>query len=287
MQIRLLAAMLIGVATVAGLACGGGSSDKTATSAPATKAAGTAAATARPATAAASAAPPTASGGATTPQAGVSPAATAAGDSTGGGAVFDETQAKSLIDEASIKPADVGADWKIGSDTPIDNATAETNDPANAGDIERCGRLLGRTVTLTPADVVSAYLTGEIVSAFTQLTVYKTAEGATDCANAGAARLQAPGALARAFRTIFTTPDAVTVQPLTYDTVGDGSFAVALTGDTNASGTTVQIQIVLVAFRKGNTSAVVGIAQSPLTNPVASIVKPYIDLTLQRIVANQ
>jgi hypothetical protein len=256
MKIQLFAGLVAAAATI--VACGGGSSDKTPTTSPATSPAATTAA------------------GDTTPSAGSS-----------GGSVFDETQAKALIDEASIKPGDVGADWKIASDTPVDNATAASLDPDNASGIERCGRLWGRTVTTQPADIVSAYLTGLSVSTFTQLTVYKTAEGATDCSNDAAARLQAPGALARAFGTVFTNPDVVTVLPLTYEQVGDGSFAMALTGDTNASGTTVQIQIVMVAFRKGNTTAVVGIAQSPLTNPDPGVVKPYVDLTLQRITANQ
>jgi hypothetical protein len=201
--------------------------------------------------------------------------------------MFDETQAKALLDEASLKPADVAADWKTTADTSTDNAAAAAADPTTAASNERCGRLAGRLVTNGPADVSTAYLTGEIVAAFSQLTVYATADGAADCAAEGAVRFQEPGAVARAFGTIFKDPNAVTAVPVTYPQVGDGSFATALRGDIDAGGLTVQLQIVFVAFRKGNTTAVVGVAMSPLTTPSTKELQPYVDLTLQRIAANQ
>jgi hypothetical protein len=218
-------------------------------------------------------------GGGSKPGATATPAVTAA--------EFDLARAKALIDRASLMPADLGADWVITADQSSDNAAAAASDPAGAASFERCGRLLGRLVTSGPKDTVSAYLTGLLVAAFSQLTVYKTASGAADCAAEGAARFQQPGELARAFGTVFVNPDAVNVQPLDYPQTGDGSFAAALTGDINAAGTTVQLQIVLLAFLKGNTSAVVGVAMSPLTNPSTAELKPYVDLVLQRIAADQ
>lgn len=284
MRTRLILGMLALTAIVAAACGGGSSSDKTATTTAATTPAKTAAPTQKPATVAATSAATTSSTPA--PQGTTLPAQpTTASGSTG--AVFDETQAKALIAEASLQPADIAAGWITTNDTPSDNAAAATADPTAAASIERCGRLAGRVLTNGPSDTVSAYLTGELVAAFSQLTVYKTADGATDCAAEGAARFAQPGQLARAFGTVFVNPEAVTVQPLEYPQVGDGSFAVALTGDINAAGTTVQLQIVLVAFRKGNTTAAVGVAMSPLTTPTTTEVKPYVDLVLQRITANQ
>ena len=276
-------------------ACGGGSSkDKTPTSAPpsptrsaATTPAGTPTAatpartqTPAPTAATASAPPPTAAANATS-----APAATTAPASNG--RVFDETQARALLDESSVKPSDVAPDWKISVDTATDNAAAAATDPTGAASFDRCGRLAGRLVITSPGDVTNAYITGQIVSLFSQLTVYKTAAGAADCAAEGATRFAAPGALARAFGTIFKNPDAVTVQLIDYPQVADGSFAAALTGDIDAGGLTVQLQIVIVAFRSGNTSAVVGVAYSPLTTPSTAELKPYVDQVAQKIAANQ
>jgi len=206
---------------------------------------------------------------------------------TPAGGEFDMARAQALLDKASLTPADLGADWAVTADQSSDNAAAAASDPTGAASFERCGRLLGRLVTSGPKDTVSAYLTGLLVASFSQITVYKTADGAAGCAAEGAARFQQPGELARAFGSVFVNPDAVTVQPLDYPQTGDGSFAAALTGDINAAGTTVQLQIVLLAFLKGNTSAVVGVAMSPLTNPSTTELKPYVDLVLQRIAASQ
>ena len=173
------------------------------------------------------------------------------------------------------------------TDVSQDNAAAATADPVSATSIERCGRLAGRLVTNQPQDVVSSYLAGTAVSYFSQLTVYKTATGAADCAAEAAKRLQAPGELARAFGAVFKDPDAVKVQPVDYPPTADGSFAFALTGDIDAAGTVVQLQIVVVSFRKGNVNAVVGTATSPLTNPTAADLGKYVNLVLQRISGNQ
>lgn len=285
-SIAIVVAALAGAALIAA-ACGGDSKkDATATPAAQSTAAKTSAATTA----------------AKTPAAGVTAnattAATAASGSTPGAAAtapaappsgkkYTAEDAAALLLAASLKPTDVAADWKVMSDTSLDNAAAAAADPSSAASIERCGRLAGRLATNQPADTVSAYLGGTIVTAFSQLTVYSTAAGAADCSAEGAAKFSAPGALARAFGSVFVNPDAVVVTPVDYPQVGEGSFATSLTGDINAAGTVVGLQIVIVAFLKGNTSAVVGIAYSPLTTPTTTELKPLVDLVLQRITANQ
>lgn len=271
-------------------ACGGGSkTDATATSPARTTAAATSAAASvatKPPAPAATVAPGTPALTGATPV----PATTAAGTPANAApavATFNETQAKALLDEASLKPQDGGSDWVVTGDTATDNAAAAAADPSSAASNDRCGRLAGRLVTDGPKDNVSAYLGGSLVTAFSQLTVYATAAGAADCSAEGATKFQAPGALARAFGTIFTDPDAVVVKPVDYPQVGDGSFATSLTGEINASGTVVGLQIVIVAFLKGNTSAVVGVAYAPLTTPSTTELKSFVDLVLQRIAANQ
>ena len=82
-------------------------------------------------------------------------------------------------------------------------------------------------------------------------------------------------------------PDAVKVATVDYPQVGDGSFATALTGEINASGTVVGLQIVIVAFLRGNTTAVVGVAYAPLTTPSTKELQPFVDLVVQRISAAQ
>ena len=158
---------------------------------------------------------------------------------------------------------------------------------SSAASIERCGRLAGRLVTNQPADTVSAYLGGTIVTAFSQLTVYSTAAGAADCSAEGAAKFAAPGALARAFGSRVRESgrgrgDAGGLSNGWRRLVRHGA-----TGEINAAGTVVGLQIVIVAFLKGNTSAVVGIAYSPLTIPTTTELEPLVNLVLQRITANQ
>jgi hypothetical protein len=283
------ASLLAGAAAIAS-ACGGGNTkDATptpgATSTAPPRAAG---ATVAPKTPTATAAPSAATAAATAASDGTpAPAATPAGDAPSGGRALNETQARALLDEASLVPRDIGADWVITADTPSDNAAAAAADPTSAASNERCGRLAGRLVTNGPKDTVSAHLGGSIVSAFSQLAVYATAAGAADCSVESTARFAQAGELARAFGSVFVNPDAVAVKPVDYPTVGDGSFATALTGDINAAGTVVQLQIVVVGFLKGNTSAVVGVAYAPLTTPSTKELQPFVDLVLQRISANQ
>ncbi len=282
---------LLGAALVAA-ACGGGSGTKSATS---TSSAATPPARTAVATSGATSTTPKTPAGATPAAAAATPGAppstpvappTQAPPAPAGN-TLNETQAKALVDAASLKPVDLGADWVITTDTPQDNAVAAATDPNGGASFGRCGRLTGRLLTNGPKDTTSAYLGGSLVAAFSQLTVYATAAGAADCSAEGAARFAQPGALARAFGTVFTNPDAVVVKPVDYPTVGDGSFATSLTGDINAAGTVVQLQIVIVGFLKGNTSAVVGVAYAPLTTPSTKELKPLVDLVLQRVSANQ
>ncbi len=295
-RLIMFAASMLAAGALLASACGG-SSKKIATTTPAassTAPAKTAAATtaAKTPTAGAASVVPAAS----TPASTGATSVPAAADTTTtapppppapAGATFNITQAKALLDAASLKAPDVGPDWTIMTDTPSDNAAAAATDPTAGASFARCGRLAGRLITNSPKDVVSAYLGGTIVSAFSLLTVYSTANGAADCSAEAAVRFQAPGALAKAFGTVFVDPSKVVVKLLDYPKVGDGSFAAALTGDINAAGTVVQLQIVIVGFLKGNTSAVVGVAYAPLTTPSTKELKPFVDLVLQRVGANQ
>ncbi len=288
-----IAASALAAGALIASACGGSSKkDATATASPqSTAPAKTAAATPRATTPTAGATVGGTAVASTSPSgvATVPAAATPSGSAPppSGAKTYTETQAKTLLDDASLKPADVGADWITTMDKPANNAEAAAADPASAASNERCGRLAGRLLTNGPRDTVSAYLGGTIVAAFSQLTVYATAAGAADCAAEGAVRFQKPGELARAFATVFINPDAVVVKPVDFPPVGDGSFATSLTGDINAAGTVVQLQIVLVAFLKGNVTAAVGVAYAPLTNPSTKELQPLADLVAQRITANQ
>src|SRR5438105_69668 len=87
-------------------------------------------------------------------------------------AMFTAEQAKALLDDASLTPTDLPQGWSVMSDSTQDNVAAATADPTHAGSIERCGRLLGRTVANQPPDTASAYLGGETVSFFSTLTAY-------------------------------------------------------------------------------------------------------------------
>ena len=296
-RLIMLAASTLAAGALLASACGG-SSKKTATATsgasstpPAKTVAATTAAKTPTAGAASTSAPantPASTGASTSAPAVANTATTAPPPApAASGNTFNITQAKALLDAASLKPADVGSDWNITTDTPSDNAAAAATDPTAGASFERCGRLAGRLITNGPKDTVSAYLGGSIVAAFSQLTVYATAAGAADCSAEAAVRFQAPGALAKAFGTVFVDPTKVVVKPVEYPMVGDGSFAVALTGDINAAGTVVQLQIVIVAFLKGNTSAVVGVAYAPLTTPSTKELKPFVDLVLQRVGTNQ
>lgn len=213
--------------------------------------------------------------------------ATAPATSSSSSKTYTAAQAQAILDAASLTPKDfTGPDWNAVSDVTQDNAAAATGDAVGAALNERCGRLLGRTVTNQPKDVVLAFLGGESVTRFSNLTVYATAAGAADCAAEAATRYVQPGELARAFGPTFVNPLAVEVALVDYPQVGDGSFAATLTGQVNAAGTVVDVTILVVGFRAGNVSAAVGTAFR--AGPVeTSEVSPLVDLVLRRITANQ
>jgi hypothetical protein len=257
---RILVAGAI-VAAVFAAACGG--SSKSATSTPEAPASPTAAATVRATATAASTPAPATTGSAQT------------------GTTLTAEQAKTLIDNASLMPKDLPTGWTVMSDTTQDNAAAATADPAHASSIERCGRLLGRTVTNQPADTVTAYLGGETVSFFSTLTAYATAAGALDCSNETAQRYAQPGEFAKAFGQLFIDPAGVKITTVDYPQVGDASFAATLEGQINAAGTQVGLTILIVAFRDGNVTGAVGSAAQAA--PTTAELKPYVDLVLQRV----
>ena len=198
---------------------------------------------------------------------------------------FNAGQAQALLASASLTPKDLPAGWTVMTDTTQDNAAAAASDPAHAASIQRCGRLLGRTVANQPPDVVAAYLGGHSVSFFSAIVVYSTVAGATDCAIESAQRFLQPGELARAFGPLFIDPNAVKVAPVSFPQVADGSFAATLTGKINAAGTVVDLTILVVGLRKGNVTVAVGSAASAA--PSTSELKPYVDLVVQRIAAAQ
>jgi hypothetical protein len=206
--------------------------------------------------------------------------------SDGNGEAFTLDQAETLLQEAALKAEDLPGAWAPGTDTTQDNAAADAAAPEQAASNERCGRLLGRTVTYMPEDVITAFIGGETLSFFDTMTVYETAGGAADCSAEAAARFQEPGELARAFGNVFIDPSAVQVAPFEYPMVADGSFAATLTGQIDAMGTPINITILLVGFLQGNTTAAVGSARSG-SIPPAEELTPLVNLTIDRIRNNQ
>ncbi len=276
-------------------ACGGGSSSKTSTPtvAPKSTAAASPSASSKTAAATGTAATgggstPSTSGGSTSAPGGAATApitvpTTAPG--TTGGPTADAASAPGLLNAAMIVPADLPAGWTTASDTTQDNAAAAAADPTTAASNTRCGRLLGRTLVTQPDDIVTAYLAGQTVSFFSQATVYATTAGAIDCSNEAAGKLTQPGQLAKAFGTLFTDPNAVVVTPVDFKQVGDGSFAGTLAGQTNANGVVVDIVVLVVAFREGNVSMVIGSVAN--TAPPTSELEPLVDLVVGRVAAAQ
>ncbi len=195
-------------------------------------------------------------------------------------------QAQALLAATLLTPRDLRGAWNITSDTTQDNAAAAAADPASAASNQRCGRLLGRTVLNLAADPVNAFLGGQTLSFFSTAVVYATGAGAADCAAEAAQRLARPGQLARAFASVFINPEAVQVALVDYPQIGDGSFAATLTGQANASGTVIDLTILVVGFRTGNVTAAVGSARSGSTPPTVELT-PLVNLVLQRISANQ
>jgi hypothetical protein len=194
-------------------------------------------------------------------------------------------EAQADIDRIVLKPADLPEGWTSMSDATQTNEQLAAANPTAAASNTRCGRLVGRTTTLQPADVVGTFISGGVVSYFSQVTIYATNAGAADCAAEAAQQVAQPAHLAKAFGNLFVDPNAVVVTPVQYPAVADGSFAATLAGKVNASGTVIDLTLLIVAFRKGNVTAVVGSAANEA--PPTDGLKPYVDLVVQRIGASQ
>jgi hypothetical protein len=200
---------------------------------------------------------------------------------------YSLAEAQAITQSAVLMPGDIGPGWGVMSDTTTDNASAAAADPRGGASFDRCGRLTGRVLTLQPAQdqLVSRYIGGESVSFFTLLNVYATADGATDCSIESAQRFSEPGELARQFSNIFVDVNAVVVTPVSYPQVAEGSIAFTLAGQINAAGSVVDLTILIVAFRKGNVSAVVGSAAAAA--PSTAELAPHVDTVIARISAAQ
>jgi hypothetical protein len=278
MAARTIALGLLIALAAGAVSCGGGSSkDKTATAgvtaAPTgsgTQTRGTAVATAGQTKTSS-----TSTSAASTPAAASSPAPNS-------GRTYTAADATTIVNATALLPPDLPSGWKVQTDTTADNAAATATDPKASASFERCGRLLGRTVTNQPFDVVSSFLAGETLSFFSSVTVYATQAGAADCATEAAQRFTQPGELARALGSLFIDPDAVVVATVPYPATADGSFGATLTGQINANGTVIDLTVLIVGFRKGNVTAVIGSARSGQPPPVEELT-PYIDKTLQRV----
>jgi hypothetical protein len=198
------------------------------------------------------------------------------------GEPFTIEDATAMLDAVLLKPVDLPASWMIQSDTTLDNAAAAAAAPDQAASIQRCGRLLSRTITNFPPDSVAAFLANTSLSFFSTATVYETPEGQADCTAEAAVRLADPSGIAKAFGQVFVDPAAVEVRPVDYPAVGDGSFAAYLTGEVDASGNIIPVTILVVAFSRGNTTAAVGSAYSGIDPPTGEL-EPYVDAVLARI----
>jgi hypothetical protein len=204
------------------------------------------------------------------------------------GAAFTAPEAVSLTDAVTLLPddLDVTAPWVVQTDNGQDNAAFAAAAPELASDVETCGRVFGRTVILQPEDIIGAFIGGETLSFFNQLTVYENAGGATTCSELSAQRLAEPGALARQFGDVFVDPAAVVVTPVDFPIKGDGSIAATLTGQSEPGGMPIELTILVVAFRRGNVTAAVGSVRSGTTPPIDEL-EAYVDLVLKRIEAWQ
>lgn len=211
------------------------------------------------------------------------PTPVASGEATSGSgdsdAEYTGDSPEEFLDFVLLKPSDITEpDWVVQSDVTTDNESAAADDPETAPLVERCGRLLGRTITNFPPDSVAAFFNGTTLAYFSQGTLYETDAGATDCATEAAARLAEPGELARTFGDVFTSPDGVVVTPVEY---GDGTFAATLRGTTDAAGQEIDLTILVVSFQDGAATYAVGMAVSGIEPPVDEL-RPYVDLVLQR-----
>lgn len=204
------------------------------------------------------------------------------------GRVWTLGEAQALLASAPLTPSDLAGAWTISIDTSTDNAAAAAQGLNSLASLEACGRLSGRTVAnlSAPEEVVGRYLGGQAVSFFTNLTVYATEKGANDCSLEAATNAIAnPSLIVNAFASVFVDPAAVVVAGISYPPVGDASVAWTLKGKTDANGNVVDLTILVVAFRKGNVSAVVGSAAA--STPSTTELSPHVNTVLARITAAQ
>jgi hypothetical protein len=192
--------------------------------------------------------------------------------------VYTAAEAQTLVNAASLIPGNLSGAFVVQSDTPANLST----DPAAA----TCGKLAGRTVFNLAVDPVGAFIGGQTLAFFSNATAYATDEGAIDCSQRAAARFTNAAEIARAFGTLFVNPDAVVGTVIEYPQTADGSFAGTLTGQVNASGTVIEVTLLIVTFRKGNVTVVIGSARSGTIPPAAEL-SPLVNLVVGRITANQ
>jgi hypothetical protein len=197
-----------------------------------------------------------------------------------------EADAEALLSRVLLDLSDVPSAWAVMGDDTVDNASAIQANPDDAALVEECERLLSRTVTYQPEDVVNAFLGGETLALFSTATVYASEAGADACAQRTGERLAEPGALARQFGGLFVDPQAVVVQGVEWPQVGDVSFAATLTGQIEAAGTMIDLTILVVGFKQGNVTAAVGSARSGAVPPREEL-EPYVDLVVERISEGQ
>lgn len=194
-------------------------------------------------------------------------------------------EAATLLDSSLLKPADLPNPelaWKVASDTSQDNAAAATADPTSAASNTHCGRLLARTITNQPDNIVGAFIAGQTVSYFSTATVFAQPSGAADCAAEAATQYQQqPASLVKAFGGLFMDPTAVEIKQVTFPPIGDSSGAFTLAGKVNASGTIIDLTVLIVAFREGAVNAVVGAAANAA--PSSDELEPLAGLVLRRI----
>jgi hypothetical protein len=193
-----------------------------------------------------------------------------------------EADATSILERILLQLSDLPAGWTVMSDDTQDNASAIQANPDDAALFEECRRLLSRTTTYQPEDLINSFLGGETLSFFSTATVYATEDGAARCAQRTAERLAEPGGLARQFGGLFINPEAVVVEGVEWPAVGEASFAATLTGQIEAAGTTIDLTILVVGFRDGNLTGAVGSARSGSTPPNDELA-PYVDLVVARI----
>ncbi len=202
---------------------------------------------------------------------------------------FTMEQAQALLAVDALRTSDFDETlykWNKTTDLIQSNATLAAADAALGASAARCGRLLGRTLVLQPANVAAAYLGSRPTAAFTQVVVYATAAGAADCGAELLQRYQQRGKLARALG-VFDDPESAAMTVADFPPVGSESLAASISGTvTVPSYGPVVVNIFVVMFRTGNVVAVVGVARHPYAVfSGAEMLTPLLNLVLQRIAA--